>query len=318
MVQTNRLNSVIDNSFDDAAWRSVPFRVRHLFIKYAAAARAQMASDPTELRIPTDEFGTLIVKVAEEPAPAAPLPAPLAPITRAYEGAQSLMGGPNPLTSMLLSGALGAGLGWGGGWLLRKLMPGYFRDDLTKFTTPIGAVLGAAVPGVLEGYPNVSKLGWRGLFTAAPYQGGPDYPAEKTSNYAGTLERLKVAMDMDEISRMSMDPPIPDGDNISGGLYVSDINVNRWANLVSNDPYIPEPNKALMAGLPMAAGASKGTWAVSPSDVGRVAAGAGLGYAYGTVLGSLASPFLRLTPKAQQDIQRAGLFAGAAKALGFL
>ena len=291
-------NSVSENRI----WRNVPYRVRELFTKYAGAFRAAKAKDPgaAEWHVPTTELGTLTIKNAG---------APLKGIANTSLAAQKAMGGPNPLTQMLLEGALGAGLGWGGGWLLKKLMPDYVDEDITHVTTPLGALAGAGRAGFWHAIPNMQHLGWKGLTTPSPFQGGPEYP-KIAYDLSFTIEKLAAVM-----PRLAAYDAMPWRDNYRNGLFVADVNANIWANVVNEDPHIPDPGKALLAGLPMAAASSKGSWLVSPMDVGKVAANAGLGYAYGTAIGSIAGPFLRLTPKARQDIQQAGLLAGAVKAL---
>jgi hypothetical protein len=53
-------------------------------------------------------------------------------------------------------------------------------------------------------------------------------------------------------------------------------------------------------------------------DVARVAANTGLGAFFGKAIGEIAGPFMALTPKARQGIQRAGMLAGAVRAIAGL
>lgn len=55
---------------------------------------------------------------------------------------------PSPLAAMLTSGLLGAGLGWGGGHLLKKVLPGRYGEKLPQTGAILGGLVGAA-PGAL-------------------------------------------------------------------------------------------------------------------------------------------------------------------------
>jgi len=60
---------------------------------------------------------------------------------------------PSPVAAMLTSGLIGAGLGWGGGKLLGKLLPKGYGDNLGRTGMLLGGALGAA-PGALWGGTN--------------------------------------------------------------------------------------------------------------------------------------------------------------------
>ncbi|GAF69833.1 unnamed protein product, partial [marine sediment metagenome] len=94
-----------------------------------------------------------------------------------------------------------------------------------------------------------------------------------------------------------------------------DIDVPYWLDTVRRDYAMPLPIKALVGGLVAGAGAMRGSRLVAPIDVAKVAVNAGLGAMYGNAIGMIAGPVLRLTPKARDDIQKAGLLAGIFKSL---
>lgn len=60
---------------------------------------------------------------------------------------------PSPLAAMLTSGVLGAGLGWGGGKLLEKVMPQHYGKNLSRTGMLLGGLAGA-VPGAIWGGTN--------------------------------------------------------------------------------------------------------------------------------------------------------------------
>ena len=60
---------------------------------------------------------------------------------------------PSPTAAMLTSGLIGAGLGWGGGKLLGKLLPRGYGDKLGRTGLLVGGALGA-IPGAMWGGVN--------------------------------------------------------------------------------------------------------------------------------------------------------------------
>jgi hypothetical protein len=76
----------------------------------------------------------------------------LAPLARAQESIGHALGGPNPMTSALTGGLIGAGLGYGTGWAAEQLLPEeqFDRGRLRRNAALIGAGLGA-VPGIATG-----------------------------------------------------------------------------------------------------------------------------------------------------------------------
>lgn len=65
---------------------------------------------------------------------------------------------PSPVAAMLTSGLLGAGLGWGGGKLLGKLMPHGYGDKLSRTGLILGGALGAAPGAAWAGTNMLSGL----------------------------------------------------------------------------------------------------------------------------------------------------------------
>lgn len=284
------------------AWEDVPVTVGRLVRKYAGPVGHIMAGEPNcsegwYLKIP--ECGPVLVKKAETGF----FPA----VGNISRGIQTAMLGPNPLTAMLLGGALAAPVGYGAGWLLHKLLPQYFR----KSTATRGALLSGlagTVPGaLLEAYPAVVNQGIKGLITRQPFQGGEMY---KGSRFEGMVD------DLEEMTHLTVDDPNLEKAALAGADYLPRVPTDEWGRVIMRDPFLDGPEKAIAAGLPAAAGAARGSHWVSPLDVAKVAAGAGLGAAFGRGLGAIAAPFLGLTPAAQEGIQRAGLLAGAIKMLG--
>jgi len=324
-------------------WSCIPYRVRDLYIKYAGEV-AQLMQDfpdnPDAWILDTPEVG--IVKAAETPiepevTPSGtgnPLralwqtvnkpmsgPNPLSGPTRASGALQSLLGGPNPLTSALLYGTLGAGLGWGSGKLLSMLFPKRVKRDAGwRLGLPLGALIGGGGALALHGYPNVRQHGLAGLLRPSGIQKqSAEMPEgmEITEVYdapttlADVVDRATCALN----TVVAKDNGFQKAAQI-GRMFVPDIDVKYWLDTVRDDPYMSPATKAVVGSLPYAAGTARGSRIVSPMDVGRVALNAGLGAAIGNAIGMVAGPVLRLTPKARNDIQNAGILAGIFKTMG--
>jgi len=356
------------------AWQAVPARVRELFIKYAYDA-GQLIRGPSNHKygwvLETGEVGPVMVKYAEIESPVA-LPAAInasgaqqasagigPALGNAWRSAQGAVGGPNPLTAMLLGGALAGGLGGGAGWLLHKLFPGSFSDRAPLAMGILGGLGGVGANALVHGYPAIKHQGIKGLWTQQPLQGGAPY--EDTAGidpelYSGAADFRRTAAgykwdgktqrwnrpdgtstgkygplpapipkmgsdsrfdDVLEKTAAEVGVQCPQEDyekHADAGGYLPSIPTNAWGQVVFHDPYLDNTEKALVAGLPAAAGAMRGSDIVSPRDVAKVAVNAGLGYGYGSI-GGLAAKFMGLTPRIQKGLQRAGLLAGAIRGI---
>lgn len=368
-------------------WLAVPVRVPDMYIKYAAAARSVIEGEqnhPHGWVLETEELGPVMLKQASTLDTAQGVVGDVAKsvhgagseffpmVGNASRKAQTWMGGPNTLTSMLLHGALAGGLGYGGGWLLNKLFPKAFGKQAPVGMGILGGLAGLGGPLLYHGGPQMKRHGLAGLLQTAPLQGGttpppgmegvsiPDrsthadvarramggnlqdqtwtYPNKlpptgrygkvpdpdfykrwaqrwgkqgRSSRFADILDdltaQLSVEVDTEEFEKRAL----LEG---AGGELFDSINTNAWGQVVMRDPFLDNPEKAIAAALPAAAGAMRGSPWVSPRDVANVALNAGLGYGYG-YLGSLAAKFLGLQPPIQKGIQRAGLLAGAIRGI---
>jgi len=326
----------------DEQWLAVPYRIKNLYVKYAGEMRQLMEDFPENEDawvIDTPEVGILkqadasiadaLAKAWAAAKAGARSTTPLRPLARTSASLQSLLGGPNPLTSALLYGTLGAGLGWGTGKLMHMLYPEKIKKDVSwRLGMPLGAILGGVGALGLHGLPNVLQKGPTGFFHPSPIQeqklacempeGMEAIAMEKWASpgfsaLPGILDRVERGTGL-----------MYDKDNAAiqaaraGQDYLPDIDVPYWLDVVKSDPIMSPPTKAIVGGLPMGAAVAKGSRWVSPMDVTRVAANAGLGGMVGSVIGRVAGPVLRLTPEARNDIQRAGMLAGVFKTFGMM
>jgi hypothetical protein len=326
----------------DEQWLQIPYRVQELYIKYAYELRQLMddfPDNPDAWALDTEEIG--IVKAAEGESPwlenaqrflmagpkainaAMKTGTPLKGLTGASRSVQSLLGGPNPLTSALLYGTLGAGLGWGSGKLLHMLMPTKFKKDVSwRLGLPLGALLAGGSALALHGGPNVAAQGLRGLISPSAIQRAvPAVPRDM--EVAAAYDAPQTLEDVvKRASAFTNTMFAPDDDfqraSMLANSFLPDVDVPYWMDVVRQDPFMSPPVKAVVGGLVAGAGAAAGSRWVRPTDVARVAANAGLGAAFGSAIGMVAGPVLRLTPEARNDIQRAGMLAGIFKTMGVI
>jgi hypothetical protein len=100
---------------------------------------------------------------------------------------------PSPLAALLTSGLLGAGLGYGGGKLLSKVLPRKYGDNLGRTGAILGGLLGAA-PGAVWGGVNLANQ--HGVTDPWPLHQQPtDTPDEYPVSRNGTNAPLPGAGD---------------------------------------------------------------------------------------------------------------------------
>jgi len=276
------------------SWRNVPYAVVRQYIKYANTARELVAADVATVTVETDCGPAILVKDA----------AVLETPWKAYGGAQRIMGGPNPLTAALVGGALGAGLGYGGGWLTEKLFPKQYmeRGKLRRNAAIVSGLLGAGLPLYAYGRPQMAEHGFKGLFQQGPYwRNSPATTAQQG------LAKASAEFDLE---------PLPVDDFLkqatsAGGAFLPKISVDHFNRMILDDPFTPQNIAAATTGLVSAAAtAHGGAKLVSPFDVGRIAVGMGSGAVSGMLVGKVLGALAGITPKAQQGLQRAGVMAG--------
>lgn len=223
--------------------------------------------------------------------------------------------GTSPLFSMLTSGLLGGGLGYLGGTLMENMFPEDYmeRGKLRKTLAVLGGLGGAAGPAYLGtvGHRNWNEPGkspWRSWIEPNVFFGA---------------QKKAIDMAYKAISEKSADSDTEDwlnksaaNDEFSGLMITPTIPVDAFNRVVMQDPFASMPLQTATVGLTEAANQAKGNRGIiSPFDIARIGVGmgAGLSQAYlgGKVLGALAG----LTPKAQETLQQAGMFAGALKAV---
>ena len=215
---------------------------------------------------------------------------------------------PNTLTATLGSGLLGAGLGYGAGWLGEHLLPGdkFEKGKLRRAGTVLGGLLGG-VPslwyGLRGGYqsdvesPKIAAAK-ASLMAVLP-------PEERTRHplFDRVVEHMFKTADADDSGGLA-----PGG---GGALYLPRIETDQFNKVVWNDPFTPPALRAATSGLVEAASLSRGgTNVITPADIIRIGLGAGSGYTSATLVGKTLGALAGLRPETQQQLQNMGMWAG--------
>jgi hypothetical protein len=237
---------------------------------------------------------------------------------------------PSPLAVTLAGGALGAGLGYAGGWLGEKLIPDKYREPgaLRRRAAALGGMIGAA-PGayywsLAARQPDISAT--QALTTKWPWQHkltGPETQDLVLNDVFGT-KRASVT-DREQTSALAFLQSL-EADLAEQGITVREdfskqadyagatlptLLVDEFNRVVWRDPSTPPLIKATTTGLTTAAQAMNGgsPW-VSPLDIAQVAMGAGAGLMSGLVVGKTLGALAGLSPYGQQQLQQVGLWSG--------
>ncbi len=227
---------------------------------------------------------------------------------------------PGPLSSMLVGGMAGAGLGYGAGYLGEKLFPERWqRGKLRRTLALMGGGLGAA-PGMAYAATNMIN---GQPFWKPTIQAGYEYPNEGKGidltprpkpfpDYAwnaSSLEGDKIGSEIKEAFER--------GQLRTGIGSLTPIPVNEFNQVIWNDPRVARPLspgiRAAATGLVTGAANLPGrrnTRYVSPMDIGRIAAGMGTGYVSGALVGKALSTLMGMPSETQEKLKQTGLWAG--------
>jgi hypothetical protein len=271
----------------------------------------------------------------------------LAPIFAPHRAAQAMIGGPNGLTSAIVSGLLGGGLGYGAGWLADQFLP---EEHVNKGRLPMtlglaGLGLGAA-PGLWRWSAELRGKNLPPGDTGAPPPEPlpPHRPGIWESSPPPKLTQLGPKEPLQPFGTTS--PLDANGSKIAGvhpwmqkaaqqygtgAMFLKTIPVDAFNQAVwgdvqhpasvfgtkspwdSNDQpmYTPPYAAAAVSGLVSGTGQAVGSPVVSPMQVAAAAAmGAGKGWLTGMAAGKILGALAGLKPSAQQQLQQAGTWAG--------
>ena len=247
---------------------------------------------------------------------------------------------PGPVSSMLTSGLLGAGLGYGGGYLAEKLLPDRWeKGRLSKTMAILGGAAGMT-PGLVYGLinkhnglpfnDNSATAGPPVNTTPARFEQerqdiwknvhavdlGGRYKAACAvyAREAGEQlrARLKAAWDgPDEAMAPNRAVPQPE----RGPM---DINVNALGQTLWQSGASPQTAGMTMGAMAAAAQMPGGTgdpgW-VTPWQVAELGAHMGAGYVSGAIVGHALGLLTGMPEETQNTLKRVGMYAALAQAL---
>jgi hypothetical protein len=302
LAHVNHLETVSDE--DQAAWDTLLLQV---------AGIEKVASTVGD-DFP-DDFGTTPWVLIKQGTELRSIGQPIAQAAGWQNGPlTNWMGGPNTLASTLMSGLVGAGAGYGAGWLGEQLLPReYFeRGKLRRSGAMIGALAGG-LPALYWGgraggfgkhfpdfKPPVPHEGTEAVPEPTPWLNPHGYASVKEADFGGIGGLLA---------------PQPGANPGHVGVFVPIIPVNQFTQAIWQDPNTPPQMQAAASGLVDAAGMSLQSGFVSPADVARIATGMGSGWVSGMLVGKTLGALAGLKPDAQRTLQQTGMWAGAIKAV---
>lgn len=196
----------------------------------------------------------------------------------------AVLGGPNPLSATIGGGLLGAGLGYGTGWLLEKFLPKrYFNKGRLRKALGIGGGIAGAVPG----------LWWMSA------------KARQPTTAKEACDALEAVLPEEVANLDAVYEKIAESDNIRA-MFEPSINVDAFNRVVWNplDQQTPAGLRAAASGFISASATGQQSSWVSPFEVARTAVG---GLAPGFVAAWAAKTLLGANPEMQDIIARSGL-----------
>ena len=229
---------------------------------------------------------------------------------------------PSPLTSMLVTGMGGLGLGYGLGALGEQILPEKWKRNRLRRTM---ALLGAAagmVPGATWGLVNTAS--GRPFNSNELFQERVMPPPPKPFSHPGldkVMERLEQDPNFLEDFQSPGDKVVKTSAITSGLMRPPLIDVEQFTWDIYNDPRVagpltmPEQAAAagVMAGAANLPGKLPGSRFVTPMDIGRMAAGMGSGYVSGALAGKALGVLAGMPDSTQNLLKNTGMWVGVLK-----
>ncbi len=198
---------------------------------------------------------------------------------------------PSPLASMLTSGALGAGVGYGLGYLGEKALPNNWRRGKLRKSLAVAGGLAGATPGFLWGLANTGILGrdFNDPFLLDSAPTGPSgTPKQASADFGASGARMTPVIPVDAFNRIVWHDP-----DVAGRLDL--------------------PEQVALTSLVGGAAKRTGNPFVTPADVGMIAAGMGSGYMSGWAVGKILGGLIGAPQETQDKLKQVGMWAGIAK-----
>lgn len=252
-------------------------------------------------------------------------------VGKAWDFANTALGGSRPLSNAIVSGLALSGLGYGAGTLMEHLFPERYveRGKLRKTLATAGALGGLGL-GAANAYANARATGnpyWKGWVIPN------NAPVHRVNNSRADVfvpHRQPTTMLADNNPSWSDEKQARE---MESGLIAPSIPVDAFNRVVWNDvskgsnmynPYgtkspwgsneqmmhTPPALASATAGLVSGLGAMAGSPIISPATVISGLASAGVGLATANLAGRTLGALAGLTPEAQNKLQDMGMWAG--------
>lgn len=241
---------------------------------------------------------------------------------------------PSPVASMLTSGLVGAGLGYGAGWLGEKLLPdSWDKGKLRRTLAAVGAGLGVA-PGAIWGaankatgrafndnsllnHPAPSLL--PSTMAAADQEPGKiangfDVAGELGGRYKSAVDALATQYQTTKAAWGDTFGSMEEQEQYSGPLAV---NVDALGRTLWETGASPQTAGMTMGALAAAAQMPGGDdpGFVTPLQMANLAAHMGAGYLSGALVGATLGILTGLPEKTQNKLKRYGEYIGIVKSV---
>lgn len=277
------------------------------------------------------------VKIAERPFAARAFleKQAVSPTMQALSKATGFQGGwvpgaPNPLIGTLAGGLLGAGLGYGGGYLAEMMLPEKWKKDRLKRTAAILGGLAGAMPGAMWMMARHDQGKNPFATVPTPQPGSAQDYSNSSFQEMGDQFGAPFKAEGFDIDQYNL-PPDPafgfPAKEVQGSLKEAfnsgtgynqawpEIDVPEFHQTVWEDPRVanrltPATRAASSGLLQGAAALSGGTRFVSPMDVARMTAGMGSGYLSGAVVGKALGLLTGMPTETQNRLKNTGMWAG--------
>lgn len=246
------------------------------------------------------------------------------------EVSKYIPGAPSPLAGMLAGGMIGAGLGYGAGWLGEEVMPDTWEKGRLKRTLALLGAAGGALPGLAYGGVNLASgknfndnaLTNQPLDTVEAYKSGPGYNPDMP--YIPSYKRIKDAGDTLDVELSERVKQAISDTGYDTPLYAPlPTPVDAFKDILINDPNVsgylsPEARMAAIGATEAAYadrvrryGPTHGPRMIWPRDMARIAGGMGSGYLSGAIVGKVLGTLMGMPSGTQERLRQTGMFAGA-------
>lgn len=217
---------------------------------------------------------------------------------------------PGIVSSMLTTGLVGAGLGYGAGALAENLLPNTWqRGRLRKTMGLVGGLAGMA-PGGILGAANLGQgkpFGDTGVLGFGGKPAGDQYYAVVQRWTDSWTARIKASGDTfgSYAQRQEKHPYDIDVDALGRTLWETGADPSTMGMTMG----------VLSAASQMPGGEGAEPGFVTPAQVGRLALGMGAGYLSGALVGSALGLLTGLPASAQDKLKEVGAYTGLVKTL---